>query len=155
MKTSQLSVFVSCAPEDEPYLGELDRHLASLLRKGTLSLWHPLSRGGKTAGAEAQEERVQALERADWMLLLQSRDYFASPLCLAEMQRALARKEEGKLRIARVLLRACEPPDELLSLACIPHRGEPIYHWASHDDFWNALIFDLRRLMEQPKPSES
>lgn len=159
MKSHEMPVFVSCAPADEPYVDEFDRHLASLVRKGTLSVWHPASRAPKPAGAEAghgdEQARKNALESARLMLLLQSRDYFASEFCNAEWRRALELEREGKLRIVRIGLRGCDVPAELLDLECIPQRAEPIYHWASHDDFWNAVLSALRRLIEHPKQHES
>lgn len=157
MKTGDPSVhvFVSCAPDDESYLDEFDRHLAALVRKGVISLWHPAV-GAHLRGEQAEQERKQALERASLMLLFESRDYFAHPACLDEMQAAIARAGKegaGTLRLVRVGLRACDVPGALSPFVCIPHRGEPIYHWTSHGDFWNAVMSDLRLMLEAPNPS--
>jgi hypothetical protein len=96
-------LFMSFAEKDEPYLAELEKHLQPLQQQGVIEPW---SKRRIFAGEAWAEATAANLENADIFLPLISSDYLASPDCYqVEMQKALARHQEGTAYVIPVVVR--------------------------------------------------
>src|SRR5690349_2594664 len=93
-KSSQHTLFISYAPQDEALLHALEKHLKPLQRQGVMTTWH---RRNVLAGVDWQEAHQQELHHACVILLLISSDFLDSDYCYSvEMQQALARHAAGE-----------------------------------------------------------
>jgi len=86
------------------------------------------------------------LESADIVLLLVSPAFLASDYCHeVEMQRALARHEEGTARVIPVILRPCDwQHSPFAHLLAAPTDGKPITKWANEDEAFLDVVQKIR-----------
>src|SRR6266699_1533147 len=105
-QTGPVSLFLSYAPQDEPFCQELEKHLSLLQRQGFISTWQHRR---ITAGADRIQEIDKQFERASMILLLISADFLASDYCYSqEMTRALQRHAASKAQVIPILVRSCD-----------------------------------------------
>jgi len=108
MAARALRVFYSYAHEDEPLRDKLETSLAPLRAGEQIEEWHDRR---IVAGESWGDEIHAALDRADIILLLLSNDFLASPYINdVEVERALARHEEGHAVVIPIVLRAVPLP---------------------------------------------
>ena len=140
-----LSLFISYSHEDDAWRARLDSHLALLKRQKVYDVWHDRRIG---AGQEWAGRIDDALERADVVLLLVSSDFLDSEYCYdKELQRALARHEEGKARVVPVILRECEwQASDFCHLQAWPQDGRPITSFPNADEAMKEVASTLRRV---------
>lgn len=97
-----MRIFVAYSHVDEPLRHQLDAHLATLRRQGSIDAWHDRK---ITAGQEWRSEIGRELDSAQVILLLVSSDFIASDFCYTvEMKRALERHELGTARVVPVIV---------------------------------------------------
>lgn len=116
--------FISYSHADEKSLERLHKHLAMLLRDGTLSTW---TDNQILAGESFNRKIRDSLEQSAIFIALLSPDYLASNYCYeTEFLHALKLAEEGKIRIVPVILEPCEwlksPFKDFMAL---PKDGKP------------------------------
>ena len=119
-------VFYSFAPQDEPLLKELIKHLRLLEHRGVIRGWHSRQ---ISAGLDHRKEVDARIDRAKVVLLLVSADYIASDYAYgAEMTRALRRREEGECAVIPVLLRPVAGWEKAPfgKLSVLPRNGRPV-----------------------------
>jgi hypothetical protein len=148
-------LFFSYSHLDESLRDQLETHLSSLRRQGTISSWHDRR---ITAGTEFGGAIDSNLDLADVILLLISPDFIASDYCYErEMSRALERHQKGEARVIPVILRPCDwhglPFGKLLAT---PKDGRPVTMWPNIDeaflDIVNAIKSALRELGQKATP---
>lgn len=139
-------LFLSCAPEDEPYREELVRHLELLRRNGVIEVWHD---GLISPGEDRSHERRRRFDEADVILLLVSADYLTSNVAYAEMEAALARRQLETARVVALLLRpvslAGSPVNRLQRL---PRDRQAISLWSSRDEAWVDVVEGIRNVID-------
>lgn len=124
---------------DEALRNELEKHLASLKRRGKISTWHDRR---IAPGQEFEHEIDHYFAQADIVLLLISSDFINSDYCWdVEMKNALARHERGEAIVIPVILRNCAwhdlPFGKLLAATV---DGKAITQFPSHDDGFVQVV---------------
>lgn len=133
-------VFISYVPEDEAWRAVLEVHLASLLRGGSIQVWH----AGHLAAGEAVGARTRLeLESADVVLILVSPDYLASDNATRETEIAIRRRNAGSATIVPILIRPCHwESSPLAGLVMLPRDGKPVRQ-SNNDAAWTSIIQEL------------
>src|SRR5205809_1795808 len=100
-----LRVFIAYAHKDTEYRDELVKTLAVWERAGRLEIWAD----NKLLGGDPWDKKIkQALDQADLILVLMSRDAIASEYIHGvEIRRALERHELGVARAVPIIVRIC------------------------------------------------
>jgi len=143
-------LFFSYSHKDEDYRNQLEVHLSMLKRQGVISVWHDRC---LLAGDEVDAGIAEELERADIVLLLVSPDFLASEYCYGiEMQRAMARHEQGTARVIPVILRPCEwDQTSFKKLLASPTDGKPVSKFTSPDDAFLDITKAIRKAAGAPR----
>src|SRR5436305_4277574 len=144
-------VFFSYAHEDEPFLGELLKHLDILKRLGVIRDWHDRK---ITAGTEWNEQIERYLNSAGVILLLVSADFISSDYAWGiEVSRAMERHEAGAARVIPVILRPTHgwqgegtPFGKLLAA---PTDGKAVTLWANRDEAFADVAGHIRKAVEE------
>ena len=98
-----LELFYSYSHRDEELRDELEKHLTILRRQGVIRDWHDRK---ITAGTDWDGQIHERLEQSELILLLISSDFLASDYCYdVELERAMARHENGDARVVPIILR--------------------------------------------------
>jgi len=123
--SNTINIFISYADEDEQLMLELEKHLSSLARSGTIAIFH---RHQIPAGADREKEVEEHLVSAHIILLLVSANFIASDNCFStELKQALERHEAGNVHIIPVILRP-------VILGQIHRYHKLLYRGVSHRD---------------------
>jgi TIR domain-containing protein/Hsp70 protein len=94
MSPNPVSVFISYAHKDTPWLRKLETHLGLLKQQGLISTWYDRR---IMPGTDCAKVIGQQLEQATIILLLVSVDFLASNYCdQSEIKRALERHQAGE-----------------------------------------------------------
>jgi hypothetical protein len=143
-KEAPLLLFYSYAHEDQSLLEQLERHLHPLVRRGTIIDWYDQK---IVAGKPWESEIEKYLDAASVILLLVSPDFLASDeRYQREMQRALARHEEGEALVIPIILRPADwQGGPLGRLQSLPRNGKPITSWLSQDQ----AFFDVAQGIQE------
>jgi GTPase SAR1 family protein len=101
-------------------------------------------------GAHWKQEVDDHLNTASIILLLISSDFMASEFCSSvEMQRALARHEEGTAHVIPILLRPVDLEGSPFStLKALPHNTQPVTTWNNKDKAFVDITQGIRRVLE-------
>jgi hypothetical protein len=143
--SSPLPLVCVSAPEDAALLGHWETHLRLLEQAGLISIWSELH---LAAGVSREQEYRQHIKDAGLILLLLSADFFASSDCLAMMEQALERANEGIAQVIPLLLRPVAwQASSLRELVSWPSNGMPITQWTNEDMAWDACLQSLRHLL--------
>ncbi len=145
-RVSQMTVFYSCAQEDEALRQRLERHLSPLEREGWIRQWHHRL---IPAGSERMLAISQALDEASIVLLLISPDFFASHHCYeVEMLSALQSHQRGTARTIPIILRTCDwQSAPFAGLECLPRGGKAVTEWRDPDAALSGIAQDLRQML--------
>jgi hypothetical protein len=124
MTTAAIELFYSYAHEDETLRDQLNDPLALLQHQGYIQGWYDrdISAGGLWA-----EKIDKRLETAQIILLLVSSSFLASKYCYGvEMQKAMARHEDGQAIVIPIILRPCDWEDAPFGkLQALPKDAKP------------------------------
>jgi internalin A len=139
-------VFVSYAREDEEHLRSLEPHLATLVRKQAISVWHDAH---ILPGADWEREILERLERADVVLLLVSASFMASDYVWSvELEQALERHRAGLAVVIPIIVRpTLWRNTPLRSLNALPLGGKAVTTWANQDEAWVDVAAGIERLL--------
>ena len=143
--TAPTEVFFSYAHEDEPFLGELLKHLGILKRLGVIHDWHDRK---ITAGTEWKGQIDHHLDTAGVILLLVSADFVASDYCWdVELTRALERHDRKEARVIPVILRHVDGwhAAPFGKLQAVPTDGRPVTDWPNRDEAFADVAGHIRR----------
>ncbi|MGB3612749.1 MAG: toll/interleukin-1 receptor domain-containing protein [Elainellaceae cyanobacterium] len=144
---SPIEVFISYSHKDEDLKNELYVHLANLRRQGKITPWQDRA---IEAGDEWDAEIKARLESAGIILLLITPRFIASEYCFdKEMQRAMARHEEGTARVIPVIMKPCDWQGTPFSkLQVLPKDAKPVVSWGDQDEALLDVVRGLRRVVE-------
>lgn len=145
-RDTSLRLFWSYAHEDRVLLEEIKKHFSVLERSGLIAGWDDRM---ITAGSEWEGRILDALERADVILLLISADFLASDYCWdVEMRRALIRHSAEEALVVPIILRPCDWAEAPFSrLQCLPSDGKPIVSWSPQDSGYLDVTEGLRKAL--------
>lgn len=139
-------VFLSYAHKDDAHRAKLVNHLAPLIDKGVLQVWHDRK---IRPGANWATEIDTHLESADLVLLLVSDFFLASDYCKGiELRRALERRAQGLTEVVPVILSSCAwqvPP--LSDLQALPADGVPITEAPFPNQLYTAVVQALAEML--------
>jgi tetratricopeptide (TPR) repeat protein len=139
-------VFLSYAHDDDAHRIKLVKHLAPLIDKGVLQVWHDRQ---IRPGANWATEIDSRLESADLVLLLVSDSFLSSEYCKGiELKRALERRAQGLAQVVPVILSSCTwqlPP--LGDLQALPTDGVPITEAQFPNQLYTAVVKALAEMM--------
>lgn len=143
-----VSVYMSCAAQDQALLDELEKHLAALVREGKILPW---SRRDVTASEDWHGKADERLRAADIVLLCVSADYVASDYCYdVEVALSLQRWRLGETHVIPVLLRATDwKALPFGTLDPLPRSGRAVASWTSADDAWVDVAQGIRQVVDR------
>lgn len=142
-----VTLFISYAHTDEPWLDVLLEHLSALSADGTVELWHDRR---LVAGAEVFPNIEAALDRAQIVLLLVSEASLASHECQREMWRAMENRKRGGADVVPVILQACGwRAAPLGQLSALPTDGVPVFSTRDPAAGCRDVVEGVRRLVAQ------
>jgi len=143
----EIKLFYCYAREDKSLRDELEKHLSWLKRQYKLNNWHDRQ---ILPGEDFEQAIDTHLDAAHLILLLISPDFMASDYCYGkEMQRALARHQEGTCRVIPILLRPTYwkgAPFSILQL--LPTDAKPITRWQDRDEAFQDVVTEISRTIE-------
>lgn len=141
-----VTLFISYAHRDEPWLDALLVHLSALSENGAVELWHDRR---MVAGEDIFPNIEAALDRAQIVLLLVSEASLASHECQREMWRALGNRERRGADVVPVILQACDwRAAPLGKLNALPTDGVPIFSTTDPAAACRDAVEGVRRLVE-------
>ncbi len=152
MDIRKKSIKVVCcyAREDQQFLNELNKHLASLQRVGDVTLWADIH---IFPGTEWERELHTRLDQAQIILLLVSASFIQSDYCYhQEMQRALQRHQRGEASVIPVILTPVMwQITPLRALQALPKDAKPITTWPNEDEAYKNVAEGTRQIVEALK----
>lgn len=142
-----IKIFISYSHKDDDLRAELVTHLSNLRRQGKIAAWHDRA---IEAGEEWETQIKSNLESAQIILLLISPPFMASNYCYdIEMERAIARHNEGTARMIPIILRPCDWKDSPFSkLQILPKDALPVTKWSDRDSAFLDVVQGIRRAVE-------
>lgn len=144
---SPLKVFISYSHRDEDLKEELEVHLASLKREGTIAPWQDRD---IEAGEEWDDKIREALEAAQIILLLITPRFLASRYCFdEETKRAMERHEAGTARVIPVIMKPADwETSHFSKLQVLPKDGKPCTRWDDLDEALVNVVSGIRRVVQ-------
>ncbi|GAC1510750.1 MAG: hypothetical protein NVS2B12_27260 [Ktedonobacteraceae bacterium] len=152
-EAKSITVFCSCAREDQNLLAELDIYLTMLKRAKLITVY---SAQTTTLGHSRSEVIKTYLDSAQLVLLLISPFYLADPECYVQMEHAVERAQKDSIAIVPILARPT-PGLELTPVAdwrILPVDDKPITSWKNRDQAYNDIANEIRRLVEKLQPMQ-
>jgi TIR domain len=147
-----ITIFISYSHYDAYLENQLEKHLAILKRQQVIKIWADKE---IASGAAWSEEINTRLETADIIVLLISPDYLASPASDREMERALARHQEGKAIVMPVILRPVDwQASPIAAIQVLPPNGIPVSAWSSKDMVWAEVATGIRTAVQSLQNSQ-
>lgn len=144
--TATQSVYLTCHPNDQLYLEELEKHLLPLEKDQQVKLWH---RGRILPGDIAANVQREQLDKAQVLVLLLSADLLADDDFLdTELEPALERQRSGQLKICLVPTRACDwriNRDLRRFAPPLLEDDKPIVTWTNRDEAYHRIVQELKK----------
>jgi hypothetical protein len=147
-KREEIKVFCSYSDEDRRFQEQLEKHLKSLERVGSVLVWdkHKI-----TAGQEHRREIDKQIEQARIILLLISSNFISSDDCYAgDLVKALKRRHDSNVRVIPILVRPCTW-DELTfsTLQVLPRSRYPIALWKNRDLAFTEIVEEIKIVVQE------
>lgn len=141
-------LFISYCHKDDKYRQSFETHLSLLRRNKEISSW---SDRKLIAGQDWDHEISQHLETADIIAFLVSSDFINSDYCYdIEVERAIAKHEDGTAIVVPILVRACDwertPFGKIQSL---PKDLKPVKLWEDEDSAWLSVVNGIRIAIQE------
>lgn len=129
---------------------KLATHLKLLERQGVIQAWYDRD---ISAGEEWKRVILEQINKADIILLLISADFLASDFIWSvELERAMARHENGSARVIPIILRETDwTGTPFRKLQALPRNAEPITNWVNQDQAFTDVAKGIRRVAEELK----
>ena len=144
-----VNVFISYAHEDESYKDEMIKSLANLQRQNFVSTWVDRM---IPPGDEWDKQINTALNEADIILLLISRDFIASKYCFdVEVKRAIERHNdpEDNARVVPIIARFADWHETpFAKLQALPTGARPIKNWDDKDQAYYDIVKQLKKVIK-------
>ena len=138
-----VEVFVSYSHKDRKHLEKLRTHLAALERGGQIHCWWD---GALELGKAWEPQLVDALRRADVVLLLLTANFVASDYCIEEELRlAREREKQGQIDLLPVLVEACDLGSHWLGqLQAVTVNGKSVQQSRLGAAAWESVARQIR-----------
>lgn len=138
-----LKIFYSYAHRDETLRTEFGKHLSLLRRQKIIEDWFD---GLIVPGENWDDTIKEKLRSSDFILLLISADFMASDyIDSVELQEAMRRHQEKKVRVIPIMLRPCDTSGAVFSsLQGLPSRWKPVVSWPDQDEAWTDVVKQLK-----------
>jgi hypothetical protein len=143
-----IPIYCSYAKRDQKFYDTLKTHLSIMLQQGLIRIWGTED----LSGGSTQETVLEQLRMARIVLL------FVSPNFLkleryAELNLALALREQGAVRVIPIILRRTagwkETPFERFS--SLPREKEAVSLWSDRDEAFYSIAQDIRTVVEEER----
>lgn len=132
------------ADEDNRFCQNLERCLRPLERDDLIRIRH---HGQIQAGQPRAREIEEQLNAADIILLLVSRDLFASNETYHEIIQAMRRFERNEVGVIPIIIRACNWKSSIFGhLEPLPN-DRPISMWPNQDEAYNEVCKGIERVI--------
>ncbi len=140
-----VTVFLCYAEADTALRDELEKHLAPLVSRGLLHLWHD----GKLApGSDTEHEAFARLESARVVLALVTVDLL---VCERSIPRLAHAREQGKT-VVPILAKPCLwQLTELGHLSPLPPNKRAVSLWTDVDAAWTEIAEGIFRTLTSPE----
>lgn len=144
-------LFISYCHKDEEFRISLGEHLAGLLRKQAITIWHDRK---LTAGEDWRNKIDENLEAADLVIFLITPAFLASEYCNdVEVKRALERHDAGSALFISIIVRPCDWKDtEFARFQPLPSEGKPISIWDNQDEAWLSAVEGIKASLQAFSP---
>lgn len=142
-----VAVFISYSHQDRKHLESLRIHLAGLERSGLIQCWWD---GAMAAGKAWEPQLLEALRRADLVLLLLTANFIASDYCIDEELRfAREREKKGEIDLVPVLVASFDLESHWLGkLQMITVDGKPVVQSRMGAAAWESVARQVRLKVE-------
>jgi hypothetical protein len=143
-----LKLFLGYAHENSKLRDVFMENLALLEGDGLIELWFD----GRILPSAEWDKRIRCeLEEADIIVFLVSTPFLASKYIRGvEMERALERRKTGEAEIVSVILEDCAWQGRpFTQYQLVQPRGKAVCRWSRKRDAFNAVEFELRKLISQ------
>lgn len=149
-----ITVFYSYAHADEKLRDELAKHLSLLKNQGYIQEWHDRD---IEAGQEWEGRIDQHLAAAQFILLLISPDFMASPYCYSiELKRAMERHAAGEARVVPIILKPVDWQSAPFGqLQALPKNAKAVTTWPNRDEAFLDIAQGIRRAVERLRGGSS
>ncbi len=142
-----VEVFISYSHHDRKYLEKLRTHLAGLERSGRVHCWWD---GALEPGKAWEPQLVEALRRADVVLLLLTANFVASDYCIdEELRLAREREKQGQIDLLPVLVESFDIGSHWLGqLQAVTVNGKSIAQSRLGSAAWESVAKQIRLKIE-------
>jgi serine protease AprX len=141
-----INLFCSYAHEDAKLRDRFESSIAHLMQERLIEVWYD---GEIVPGNEWRAEIERELTSAHLIILLVSPDFMRSDFIhKVELKHAIARHQEGKVRVVPVVLRPVTSLGDLAKLEALPHKAKPITIWKNRDLAWVDVAKGLERVVK-------
>lgn len=146
-------LFISYCHKDEDYRISLGEHLAGLIRKKAITIWHDRK---LVVGDDWRGTIEEKLETADLVIFLITPAFLASDYCNdIEVKRALERHDNGSALFISIIVRPCDWTDtEFARFQPLPNDARPISIWEDQDEGWLSAIEGIKAALHSFTPKE-
>jgi len=144
-KASKLKVFISYSHVDAELKDHLVKHLRPLEREQLIDSWVDQQ---INPGDDWDQTINNQLLKADLIIVLVSIDFINSKYCYdVELQKALERETEGKVRVIPVIARSCLwTYSPLGRLKALPKDGQAVTLWKTMDEAFTDVATEIRKV---------
>jgi TIR domain len=143
-----IKVFCSYSDEDRRVQEQLEKHVKSLERVGSVLYWdkHKI-----TAGQERRREIDDQIKSASIILLLISSNFISSDDCYAsDLVNALNRQHDDGIAVIPILVKPCTWDELAFShLQVLPRNRLPVSLWKSRDLAFTHIVEEIKIVVEE------
>ncbi|MFK7772534.1 MAG: toll/interleukin-1 receptor domain-containing protein [Saprospiraceae bacterium] len=141
-------IFISYSHKDESFKDELQSWLKSLQYSFEINVWEDRQ---IQIGDDWSEEISTAMEAAEFIILLISKDFLASDFIQdVEVKRAFERHKAGEAVVLPVIIRPCYWQQKPISdVQVVPKDGKPITKYDNADEAWLEVLQKIKERIEK------
>jgi len=145
---SQPKIFISYSHKDEVHKDELQSWLKSLQYSFEINVWEDRQ---IQIGDDWSEEISKAMETAEFIILLISKDFLASDFIQdVEVKRAFERHKKGEAVVMPVIIRPCYWQQKPISdVQVVPKDGKPVTTFDDSDEAWLEVLQKIKKRIEK------
>ena len=144
----QPKIFISYSHKDEAHKDELQSWLKSLQYSFEINVWEDRQ---IQIGDDWSEEISKAMEAAEFIILLISKDFLASDFIQdVEVKRAFERHAKGEAVVMPVIIRPCLWQQKPISdVQVVPKDGKPVTSYDDADEAWLEVLQRIKERIEK------
>ena len=142
-----MKLFVSYCHDDGSLIEDFVSHIKPLKDNGVIDDWYDRK---IESGNDFLDEIDSNLTSSDIICLMLSKNFFSSPACIKEKDRALKLKEQKGVRVIPIILSNCLWMEykDLSCLLALPTDGKPITSFEDKDEGWCDILRGIKKVCE-------